>query len=389
MKENWQYKKLGEVGKIITGNTPSTKNSENYSSEDFCFIKPSDIDLNGITYINNSEFHVSKKAFENSRKLPISSVLITCIGIIGKVAILQIPAICNQQINAIIPSEDISSKFIAYSILGIRTYLNKIANAPVVPIINKKVFSEIKIPVPPLSEQERIVAELDLLSGVIEKQKQQLKELDTLAQSIFYSMFGSIDENRQNYKIETLNDIFFLITDGTHQTPKYTDDSVNGYKFLSAKDVVSGKINWNNIKYIPEYLHLELSKRLKPQRGDILLCKNGTTGICALVETDEIFDIYVSLALLRTNKDYNKKYLVFAINNPSTKQQFDDSIKGIGVPNLHLKEIKKTKIIVPPLDLQNEFAVKIEKIEKQKEAINKSIEETQKLFDYTMDKYFG
>ena len=102
-----------------------------------------------------------------------------------------------------------------------------------------------------------------------------------------------------------------------------------------------------------------------------------------------MFDIYVSLALLRTEDSYNKTFLVYAINNPSTKRQFDDSLKGVGVPNLHLGEIKKTKIIVPPFTLQQEFADKIQSIEKQKAAVNQSIAETQKLLDYTMDKYFG
>lgn len=214
------------------------------------------------------------------------------------------------------------------------------------------------IPVPSFEEQERIVAELDLLTGIIDKQKQQLKELDTLAQSIFYDMFGSVDNNTKNFMVKCLNEVFQLITDGTHQTPQYTDDILHGFKFLSAKDVVSGVIDWTRIKYIPESLHNELYKRLAPRRGDILLCKNGTTGICALVETDEVFDIYVSLALLRTEKEYNKKYLVYAINNPSTKSQFDDSLKGVGVPNLHLGEIKKTKILVPPIELQSSFAKK-------------------------------
>lgn len=245
------------------------------------------------------------------------------------------------------------------------------------------------IPVPSFEEQARIVAELDLLTGIIDKQKQQLKELDTLAQSIFYDMFGSVDNNTKNFMVKCLNEVFQLITDGTHQTPQYTDDILHGFKFLSAKDVVSGVIDWTRIKYIPESLHNELYKRLAPRRGDILLCKNGTTGICALVETDEVFDIYVSLALLRTEKEYNKKYLVYAINNPSTKSQFDDSLKGVGVPNLHLGEIKKTKILVPPIELQSSFAKKIESIESQKEFINRSIAESQKLFDYTMDKYFG
>lgn len=389
MREGLTYKKLKDIGVVITGNTPSTKDKENYSSDDYCFVKPSDIAKDGVSIIKDSESYISEKGYNSSRKLPKGSVLTTCIGIIGKVGILEIDATCNQQINAIIPFRTILPKYLALAILSVKSQLEAMANAPVVPIINKGDFSNVEIPVPSFEEQERIVAELDLLTGIIDKQKQQLKELDTLAQSIFYDMFGSVDNNTKNFMVKCLNEVFQLITDGTHQTPQYTDDILHGFKFLSAKDVVSGVIDWTRIKYIPESLHNELYKRLAPRRGDILLCKNGTTGICALVETDEVFDIYVSLALLRTEKEYNKKYLVYAINNPSTKSQFDDSLKGVGVPNLHLGEIKKTKILVPPIELQSSFAKKIESIESQKQSINRSLAESQKLFDYTMDKYFG
>ena len=251
------------------------------------------------------------------------------------------------------------------------------------------ILSQFAISLPPIAEQEKIVAELDCLSGIIEKKKQQLKELDNLAQSIFYEMFGSVDDNHKNHEIRTLSEVFSIIKDGTHQTPQYIDDKEIGFKFLSAKDVVGGVINWENIKYISEDLHNELYKRVAPQMNDILLCKNGTYGICALVETDAVFDIYVSLALLRPKESYVPKYLVHAINNPSTKSQFDGSIKGIGVPNLHLGEIKKTNIIVPPLTLQQDFASKIEAIEKQKELIAQSIKETETLFNSRMDYYFN
>lgn len=243
------------------------------------------------------------------------------------------------------------------------------------------------IPVPPLAEQERIVAELDLLSSIIDNKKAQLKELDQLAQSIFYDMFGDLYSTV--FPTMTLIDICEFIKDGTHQTPTYTEDKENGIKFLSAKDVVEGVINWENIKYISVELHKELHKRIAPKRNDLLLCKNGTTGICAIVETDEIFDIYVSLALLRPKEPFCPKYLLYAINNPYTKEQFDKSLKGVGVPNLHLGEIKKAKIIYPPLPLQQEFADKVEAIERQKTLIQQSIDEVQTLFDSRMDYWFG
>ena len=123
MKEGWEYKKLGEVGMVITGNTPSTKDAENYSSHDYCFVKPSDISKEGTSVLTKTEFYISAKAYNNSRKLPKGSVLTTCIGIIGKVGVLNVEATCNQQINAIIPSPAIiTSSFLAYSILSKKSF---------------------------------------------------------------------------------------------------------------------------------------------------------------------------------------------------------------------------------------------------------------------------
>lgn len=175
-------------------------------------------------------------------------------------------------------------------------------------------------------------------------------------------MFGTI--NNSIYKTMTIGSLCEFVRDGTHQTPEYTEDNVKGYKFLSSKDVTSGKIDWNKTKYIPEYLHKELYTRIAPKKGDVLLAKNGTTGIAAIVDTEDIFDIYVSLALLRFLPGNNVTYMWAAINSIDTKRQFDASLKGIGVPNLHLGEIKKANIIVPPITLQNEFANFVQQVDK-------------------------
>ena len=138
------------------------------------------------------------------------------------------------------------------------------------------------------------------------------------------------------------------ITDGTHKTPEYTD-SEHGIPFVSSKDVTKGFIDWSEIKYITKDLHAELYARLAPQINDILLAKNGTTGIAAIVDCDKVFDIYVTLALLRP--DTNKilpLYLLNIINSPICKNQFDEHLTGIGVPNLHLRDIKVIQIPLPP-----------------------------------------
>lgn len=143
-----------------------------------------------------------------------------------------------------------------------------------------------------------------------------------------------------------LKDVCIKITDGTHQTPKYFD---SGYIFLSSKNVTSGVINWENIKYIDEEQHHQMQKRVSPQLDDILLAKNGTTGVAAIVDRAVEFDIYVSLALLRASEELEAKYLLHFVNSPTAKTQFNQRLKGVGVPNLHLVEIREI-IIKYPID---------------------------------------
>ncbi|WP_051290462.1 restriction endonuclease subunit S [Selenomonas sp. oral taxon 892] len=156
-----------------------------------------------------------------------------------------------------------------------------------------------------------------------------------------------------------LQSISTMITDGTHKTPQYSN---SGYIFLSSRNVTSGKIDWDNIMYIPESLHQELYSRVAPRIGDILLAKNGTTGAAAIIDEEKIFDIYVSLALIRTVKDINSYFTLYAIRSTYVQAHFFKSLKGIGVPNLHLEHIRHTLIPIPPISEQGRCVSKIEKL---------------------------
>ena len=184
----------------------------------------------------------------------------------------------------------------------------------------------------------------------------------------------------------SLEELCSIITDGTHQTPEYSED---GYIFLSSKDVTMRKINWENTKKIPKQLHEILSVRLKPKLNDILLAKNGTTGVAAIVDRDEVFDIYVSLALLRPNEMVYPKYLLYAINSPQTKRQFDGGLKGIGVPNLHLSVIRKTKVPLPQYRNQQEIVRRLETVDKLIEIEREQIIQYDNLIKSRFIEMFG
>lgn len=164
------------------------------------------------------------------------------------------------------------------------------------------------------------------------------------------------------FQISKFDELCEIITDGTHQTPEYTDAN-NGRIFLSSKDVTRQEIDWNNTKYIPLALHKSFSKRFKIKINDILLAKNGTTGVAAIVDKEEDFSIYVSLALLRPIKSsINPYFLLYYINSSIAKVQFNDNLVGVGVPNLHLSKIRETLIPLPSLEIQEKMVLEIKEM---------------------------
>ncbi len=183
-----------------------------------------------------------------------------------------------------------------------------------------------------------------------------------------------------------LEEICSLITDGTHQTPTYSEE---GTIFLSAKNVVGGTIDWDKVKRLPLWLHEELYARLSPRRGDLLLAKNGTTGIAALVDRDEIFDIYVSLALLRPTDKILPEYLLRVVNSPDVTKQFTGALKGIGVPNLHLKDIRKAQIPLPSLAEQKRIAAILDAADALRTKRRESLAQLDALLQSTFLTLFG
>ena len=381
--------KLGEVCIQITDgshNPPSGVEQSEYLMLSSKNIDDDFITLDSPRFLSHSDYIAENKRTTVSE----GDLLMTIVGTIGRVAIVpeELKGICLQRSVAVIKPERevVNNRYLMYQLQNMRPFLEKEARGVAQKGIYLKQVSQLDIKLPELEHQMQIVKVLDKASKLIFLRRQQLAKLDELVKARFVEMFGEL--HKTEYNIKTLDELCEFIKDGTHQTPTYVDVT-EGYKFLSSKDVTSGYIDWSSIKYISEELHQELYKRIAPQRGDILLAKNGTTGIPAIVETDETFDIYVSLALLRLKPNNNVRYIWSALRMPETKAQFDNSLKGVGVPNLHLGEIKKTKIIVPPFSLQNQFAAFVEHVDKQKQTMQQSLEKLELLKKALMQEYFG
>jgi len=194
-------------------------------------------------------------------------------------------------------------------------------------------------------------------------------------------LFGEIPSE---WKIRKLADATEVIVDGTHFTPKYTKV---GIPFLRVTDLKNKIIDLEDVKYISKREHLELIKRCKPQIGDILLSKNGTIGITKIIDWHWEFSIFVSLAIIRTKQDLlNNGFLKFFFNSAYLEKQIQLQVKQGTVTNLHLEEIRKFMIPLPPLFEQKKIASILKSIDDKLENITAQINEYTNLKKGLMQK---
>ncbi len=246
--------------------------------------------------------------------------------------------------------------------------------------LDMKAFLSLQVPDLSLSEQECIVAELDLLSGIIDKQKAQLRELDHLAQSIFYETYGSILNSAPK---SVLKDIATYCVGLTY---KPTDVSENGIIVLRSSNIQENKLDFKDTVRV----NLNVSDKKLVHNGDILMCaRNGSARLVGKVaRIKEATEPMAYGAFMTTICSKYNDFLFYFFLSPYFRNQLTTS-KTATVNQITSNMLDGIKLNVPSLELQRAFASKVEFLESQKITIEHSIAETQKLFDYTMDKYFG
>ena len=384
-KQDWTYKKLGEVATIVGGSTPKS-NIEDYWGGTNYWVTPAD--LNGNKYQGATPRTITDLAIQktNLQLLPIGTVLLSSRAPIGKVAITTVPMYCNQGFKNIVCSHLLLNEFVYWYLFGKVDYLNSLGRGATFKEISKKATEQIPIPVPPIGEQERIVAELDLLSGIIEKKKEQLKAYDQLAQSIFYTMFGDPIDNPKGWETKKMEDCFIIGSGGTPSkaVPDYWEGG--DIPWIGSNMCQNCIIEKTDGKFITED-GLNHSSAKMVESGTVLVALVGATiGKVALLKTNTAINQNIAFIKLKKPKSFIPEFVYYHLMG-----QYDEFM-NIGDGKFKMANqafIKSLSVCIPPLSLQQEFAEKMAAIERQKELVQQSIEETQTMFDCTMDKYFG
>ena len=234
--------------------------------------------------------------------------------------------------------------------------------------LNSELVRNVNVSIPPLSEQERIVEELDLLSGIIEKKRQQLKELDNLAQSIFYDMFGDPITNEKGWEVLPLKKAALLKAGKAIKANELSENCDVGLYPCYGGNGIRGYISKKSHKG-----QFPIIGRQGALCGNVVFAKGEFYATEHAVVCNNIIDSFKPLWL----------YYALKYNNLNRYAQ------GVAQPGISVNIINEMPLIYPPLPLQQEFAEKIEAIEKQKELVKQSLAETETLFNSRMDYYFS
>ncbi|OUN19223.1 restriction endonuclease subunit S [Pseudoflavonifractor sp. An85] len=375
--------RLGDICKFQSGGTPSKSNPDFFGGN-IPWITT--VALNGgiINSTNAVEWITDKAIQESAAKIvPQDSIMIgTRVGI-GKVAINSGPMSTSQDVISLLDIDTASwdKAFLCKFIIAKNDFLLSQARGATIKGIKIDTLSNLQVPDISLEEQRRIATLLDKVSDLIAKRRAQLDKLDLLVKAKFVEMFQ--EENRR----KTISDICSIITDGTHQPPKFVPE---GIPFLFVSNVISNEITYETEKYISQETYDELIKRTPIEPGDILLSTVGSYGHPAIVKDNKKFLFQRHIAYLKPNHDMVcSQYLHSALLSYDVQRQIEEKVKGVAQKTLNLSEVRKISLPVPTMDVQLDFCKYVEKVNEEKANMKLSFENLETLKKALMQQYFG
>lgn len=354
----WQEFKLGDLGKVITGKTPSKDNPEDWGDKTL-FITPSDYK----NYKKNAYSSVRMLSGvganrQRNRLLPENSILVTCIGSdMGKSVINKKPCVTNQQINSLVPNKLIVDNDYAYYLtVDLYEILRSFgSDGTAVPILNKTDFENLDILLPPLPEQRAIAAVLSSLDDKIDLLHRQNKTLEAMAEALFRKWF--VEEAGEDWEDVNISDICSVITKGTTPTTlghQFIDSGVNFIKAESITD--DGVFITEKFAQISEETHQFLNRSIiKP--NDVLCSIAGTIGRVAIVDSSILpANTNQAIAIIRVNHEKCfPEFVYLFLKSVVFREIMGGKIVHAVQPNLSLGEISNTTLKFPPFNILHEF----------------------------------
>ncbi|HEF8542262.1 TPA: restriction endonuclease subunit S [Campylobacter jejuni] len=396
LPQGWEVKTLSEIGEIVTGSTPSKSNLDFYG-KDYPFFKPSDFEQG--YFLENAGDNLSKLGFDKARQLPPKTILVVCIGSLGKVALTKVIGSCNQQINAIIPHKNIISEYIYYYCISSKFQSILFSKAPqtTLAILNKTEFSKLEIIYPKdIKEQERIVGILDFafskIDENIKKAKENLANIDELMQSALQKAFNPLNDNtKENYQLpqswewKSLGD-----TSNYGKTSQVKPSQLKGNDWILELEDIE-KESGVLLQKVLFQDRQSKSNKIKFNKGDILF---GTLRpyLKKVIIADDNGACSSEIMPFSTGNSITNHFIYYYLFANFLHDRISSLTYGARMPRLGTKDGKSLQIPLPPLQEQEQIAEHLdfvfEKAKALKELYTKELKDYEELKQSLLDKAF-
>lgn len=405
LPKDWKWVKLKDICEVVTGTTPPKSDMSNYG-KDIPFFKPPHL-WDGL--ISQTDEMLSSKGATKARIVPPNTVLVTCIGNLGRTGFVKKSAAFNQQINAILENEKIDGKYIFYQAQSptFKNQLEKLATGTTVSIVNKGNFETICIPLAPPEIQQAIVSKIEELFSELDKGIEDLKtaqqQLKTYRQSVLKYAFEGKLTNKKVKEGELPKGWEYVNMSSVIEKPKYgtskkCDYGIDGIGVLRIPNISKGTVDSSDLKFAKfDNKEIEAYSLIE---GDILTIRsNGSVdlvGKCTLISKKDEGCLYAGylIRLRPIMSKVNPKYLINILSSIDLRNQIEDKAKSTsGVNNINSEELSTLKIQLPPIEEQHQIVQEIETrlsvADKMEESIGQSLQQAEALRQSILKKAFS
>ena len=384
--------KLGEICTFQSGGTPSKTHSE-YFGGNIPWVSTTALNGNVIKESDAVAWITPKAIQESAAKIvPANSIMVgTRVGI-GKVAVNSVEMSTSQDVISLVGIDESKwhKPYLCELLSSKKDYFNSQARGATIKGIKIDIVANVEIPGISYAKQKHIADILYKVKCLISLRKQQLSKLDELVKARFVEMFGDAKLNPYDFPCNSLSEYILFLTSGSRGWSRYFTDS--GEYFITIKNVKNCRITLQDVQYVTPPDNAE-AKRTKVQENDLLISITadlGRTGVVTKGIAEHGAYINQHLTCIRLNlKKVNPIYVAYYMESDAGKEQFASKNQSAVKAGLNFNAINSLKLIVPPLDLQNDFAAFVERVDQQKQTVQQSLEKLELMKKALMQEYFG
>lgn len=391
-----EMKKLEELCEIVSGGTPSRTKTEFWNEGTIPWIKIGNIKEK---YVSEADEYITQAGLDGSsaKMLTKGTVLYTIFATLGEVGILEIDACTNQAIAGLTIKDlsQLNTDYLYYYLKSKKLYVNNIGRGVAQNNINMSILKGFEVPLPELSKQIEIVKIMDKVAKIIKERQQELQKLDALIKARFVEMFGDARENPNGYTTVPFIDIVEYMGDiGSNGANKVVVDHLDmkdeeDYAMMVRFTNFTKNDFTDDVKYVSKETY-DFFKKSQIFGGELIICKIGSAGQNYVMPyLNRPVSLGLNQIMVRIKENILMPYLYQYLHTDYGEFLISGCINGAVTKTITKTELKKIPVMLPPMELQNEFAEFVKQVDKSKVAVQKSLEKTQKLFDSLMQKYFG